>query len=69
MRVLLLEAGRQLPGRIDPKTGALHSEGAPGTDDMLDDLAEQALRTGAEVIMVPAERMPTTSGLAAIYRF
>ncbi|MBF6616762.1 MAG: hypothetical protein ITG07_08565 [Candidimonas sp.] len=69
VRVLLLEAGRQLPGRIDPKTGALHSEGAPGTDDMLDDLAEQALRTGAEVIMVPAERMPTTSGLAAIYRF
>jgi len=68
---LLLEADRQIPGRIDAKTGAVQFDEAndPQVDDMLDDLAEQVLRTGGEVIMVPAERMPVTSGLAAIYRY
>lgn len=71
VRVLLLEAGRQIPGRIDLKTGATHPDDLkdPEVDDMLDDLAEQVLRTGGEVIMVPTERMPTTTGLAGIYRF
>ncbi|MEO6984136.1 MAG: hypothetical protein ABI155_02180 [Paralcaligenes sp.] len=71
VRTLLLEADRQLPGRIEPKTGALHfgDPGNPSADDMLDDLAEQVLKTGGEVIMVPAQRMPATTGLAAIYRF
>ena len=36
---------------------------------MLDDLAERVLKTGGEVIMVPPERMPSKTGLAAIYRF
>lgn len=71
IRVLLLEAERHIPGRIDPKTGALHPDDLTDSrvDDMLDDLAEQVLRTSGEVIMVPAERMPTATGLAAIYRF
>ena len=68
---LLLEAERQMPGRFDATTGRV--DGAelarPDIDDVLDDLGEQVLRTGGEVIVVPAERMPTTSGLAAIYRF
>ena len=68
---LLLEADRTIPGRIDAETGAL-SDGElndPGTDDALDDLGERVLRSGGEVVIVPAERMPTKSGLAAIYRF
>lgn len=71
VRVLLLEADRLSPGRIDLKTGALHPDDLqdPQVDDMLDDLAEQVLRTGGEVVMVPAERMPVTTGLAAIYRY
>ena len=71
VRVLLLEADRQIPGRIDLKTGALHPDDLqhPMVDDMLDDLAEQVLRTGGEVVMAPAQRMPVTTGLAAIYRF
>lgn len=71
VRVLLLEADRQIPGRIDLKTGVVHPAELqdPQVDDMLDDLAEQVLRTGGEVIMVPAQRMPATTGLAAIYRF
>ena len=36
---------------------------------MLDDLAEQVLKMGGNVVMAPAERMPSTAGLAAIYRY
>lgn len=41
----------------------------PETDDVLDDLSEYVLKTGGEVVIVPAERMPTRTGAAAIYRF
>ncbi len=41
----------------------------PEVDDTLDDLAEIVLRAKGEVIVVPTERMPSSSGLAAIYRY
>jgi hypothetical protein len=72
---LLVEARRVLPGRLVP-TGTvppLAAEPAdlaePGVDDLLDDLAERVLRTGGEVVVVPRERMPTATGLAATFRF
>ncbi len=40
-----------------------------GTDERIDDLGEAALRNGGQVIVVPAARMPTRSGAAAIYRY
>jgi hypothetical protein len=68
---LLIDADRVIPGRFDPDTGAivfapLHD---PRVDDLLDDLGEHALRAGGDVVIVPAERMPTDTGIAAIYRF
>jgi hypothetical protein len=68
---MLIEADRIIPGRFDPDSGAIEFAplGDPGTDDLLDDLGEQALRTGAEVVIVPAERMPADTGVAAIYRY
>jgi hypothetical protein len=42
---------------------------APGAGDVLDDVAEAVLRNGGEVIVVPRERMPASTGLAAIYRY
>ena len=68
---LLLEADRHIPGRIDADTGALVEARLddPRIDDMLDDLGERVLRSGGEVVIVPADRMPTPSGLAATYRF
>ena len=69
---LLLEAGRQAPGRLGGTTGAALQPGElshPAVDDMFDDLAERVIRNGGEVVMVPPERMPSTTGLAAIYRF
>lgn len=71
VKVLLVEAERQVPGRMDLETGAIErlESGAVGSDDLLDDVAEKVLRTGGEVIMVPSERMPVDGGLAAIYRY
>lgn len=68
---LLVEANRQIPGRIQPGTGEvrLGELADPGTDDALDDLAEMTLRMKGQVIVVPAKQMPTTTGLAATYRF
>jgi hypothetical protein len=68
---LLIEADRVVPGHFDSETGAVEFAPLddPGVDDLLDDLGEHALRTGGEVVIVPPERMPTDTGLAAIYRF
>ena len=41
----------------------------PEVDDLLDDLGEIVLRIKGEVIVLPAEGMPSESGVAAIYRF
>lgn len=68
---LLIEADREVAGRIDPITGAVEfgDLANPEVDDVLDDLAEQVLATGGQVVIVPSERMPVTTGAAAIYRF
>lgn len=68
---LLLDAERQVPGKMDSVSGAITLDqlGDPQVDDLLDDLGERVLTTGGEVVVVPTERMPTDSGLAAIYRF
>lgn len=68
---LLIDADRVVPGRLDIASGAitLAPDGEPGVDDLLDDIAEQVLKTKGEVVVVPAERMPTTTGAAAIFRF
>lgn len=68
---LLVEADREIPGRIDANTGAVELADAADAsiDDLLDDLAESVLRTQGDVIIVPTDRMPTTTGVAATYRF
>jgi hypothetical protein len=68
---LLVEADRKVPGRIDATTGQIKMGDLsdPDIDDILDDLAEMVLRLRGEVIVVPAERMPATTGVAAVYRF
>ncbi|AMV37310.1 hypothetical protein [Planctomyces sp. SH-PL62] len=67
---LLIEADRKVPGRVDPATGAIefHDLADPTVDDLLDDLGELVLKYGGQVLVVPSDRMPTRSGLAAIYR-
>jgi hypothetical protein len=68
---LLIEADRHEAGRIDPVTGAIEFDDLadPEVDDLLDDLGELVLKHGGQIVIVPTERMPTRTGIAAIYRF
>jgi hypothetical protein len=36
---------------------------------MLDDLGELVIKKGGQIVIVPTERMPTRTGIAAIYRY
>lgn len=69
--VLLVEAERQIPGRINAATGQIEigSQTDPEIDDILDDLAVETLRMKGEVVVVPAERMPVKTGVAATFRY
>ncbi|MEO8803640.1 MAG: hypothetical protein ABI304_00590 [Rudaea sp.] len=71
IQTLMLEAQRQIPGRMDASSGeiTLGQLDDPEVDDLLDDLGERVLASGGEVVVVPTERMPTSAGLAAIYRY
>ncbi len=68
---LLIEADREIAGQLDAATGriAFAPLDDPRVDDLLDDLAELVLKMGGRVLVVPAERMPSTTGLAATYRY
>jgi hypothetical protein len=55
-------------GRVSTLLLAAEREDA-ALDDRLDDAGEAALRYGGQVVIVPAARMPTRTGVAAIYRF
>ena len=68
---LLIEARREIPGRVDASTGKLEFDDLshPELDDVLDDLGAIVLKMGGEVVVVPRERMPTETGIAAIYRY
>ncbi|MFA7173480.1 MAG: hypothetical protein WC340_08710, partial [Kiritimatiellia bacterium] len=68
---LLVEADRHIPGRVDIATGGIEFDDLanPVADDLLDDLGAFVLKTGGQVVVVPTKRMPTKTGLAAIYRF
>ncbi len=67
----LIEARREIPGRVDGSTGELEFNDLsnPELDDVLDDLGALTLTMGGEVVVVPTERMPTETGIAAIYRY
>jgi hypothetical protein len=69
--LLLVDADKVVPGRLDRDSRKVrHDDLAhPEVDDVLDDLAELVLNTGGEVVIVPAERMPTNTGAAALFRF
>lgn len=68
---LLVEADRQIPGRVDPQSGKIE-QGVlrdPEIGDVLSDVAATVLRMKGQVVIVPKERMPATTGVAATCRF
>ncbi|WP_320127435.1 hypothetical protein [uncultured Sphaerochaeta sp.] len=71
VETILLEENRIVPGKIDYDTGTL----IPGArndldcDDILDDLAELTFMRKGNVLVLPKDKMPSTTGVAAIYRY
>ena len=67
---LLIEAERQIAGRLESGSGSLTAQDLenPQVDDLLDDLGELVEQMGGQVHVLPADRMPCSTGLAAIYR-
>ncbi|WP_219114168.1 hypothetical protein [Janthinobacterium sp. UMAB-56] len=67
---LLIEAERQVAGRIDGTTGRIdHAElGNPHVDDVLDDLGTLVEKMGGQVHVLPAAHMPCSTGVAASFR-
>jgi len=68
---LLVEADRQIAGKIDETTHRIEpgEPSDPEVGDVLNDLAEIVARMDGAVVVLPAERMPASTGLAATYRF
>ncbi len=68
---LLIEADRQIAGRLDSATGRVEVADLshPQVDDLLDDLGELVEKMGGQVLAIPAEQMPGRTGLAATYRY
>jgi hypothetical protein len=69
--ILLVEADRSIPGRLEPGTGNVWPALAPDAeaDDLLDDLAETVMRTKGMVVVLPRDRMPSSTGVAATTRY
>lgn len=71
VETLLVESDKIIPGRVDLTSGELINENLdnPNINDILDDLVEIVLNAKGDVVMLPKERMPTDSGLAAVFRY
>lgn len=69
---LLVEADRLIAVRItNMNTGHTQKRDLdnPKIDDLLDDMSELVTKLGGEVMVLPPEKMPSESGLAAIFRY
>jgi hypothetical protein len=69
---LLSEADRMIAVRItNLVTGNTQKKDLdnPKVDDLLDDMGELVTKMGGRVLILPSERMPSQTGLAAIFRY
>lgn len=69
---LLVEADRIIAIRVtNLVTGNTQKKDLqnPRVDDLLDDMGELVMKMGGQVMVLPKEKMPTLTGLAAIFRY
>ena len=70
--VLIVAADRIIPVRItNLVTGNTQNKDLtnPKVDDLLDDMGELVMKMGGEVMVLPTGKMPSKTGLAAIFRY
>ena len=69
---LIVEADRIIPVRItNLVTGNTQKKDLknPKVDDLLDDMGELVMKMGGQVMVLPTGKMPSETGLAAIFRY
>ncbi len=68
---LLVEADKSIPGKFNTESGKLEfgSTDNPERGDLIDQIVNTVWKHKGEVIVLPMDRMPTETGLAAIFRF
>jgi hypothetical protein len=69
---LLVEADRIIAVKVtNMETGNTQKKDLsnPKVDDLLDDLGELVLKMGGQVMVLPTDKMPSETGLAAIFRY
>ncbi|MFN4000056.1 hypothetical protein [Algoriphagus sp.] len=69
---LIIESDRIIASRItNLVTGNVQNKDIdnPKVDDLLDDMSELAMRMGGRVTVLTPEKMPSESGVAAIFRY
>jgi len=71
VETILVEADCIIPGRFEAQTGRLEldSTGNPESGDIIDHMVKTAIKNKGEIVVLPSERMPTKTGLAAIFRY
>lgn len=68
---LFIDNDFQVPGRLNRATGTFSPDDLDNPDigDLLDDIGELVLQKGGNVHVVHSERMPSNTGIAAVFRF
>ncbi len=71
VKQLLIEQGRRVGGKLDSDGGRIEFGDMqdPNVNDLLDDFASVTAMHSGSVVVVPRENMPTTTGVAAIFRY
>jgi hypothetical protein len=72
VETLIVEADRIIPVRITNLiTGNTQKKDLinPKVDDLLDDMGALVMKMGGQVMVLPAGKMPSETGLAAIFRY
>ena len=68
---LFIEKDKIIPGKIDVESQQMIQSDLKDskTDDLLDDMIQHAYLIGSKIFILEKEKMPTTSGVAAIFRY
>lgn len=72
IETLIIEADRMIANKLTNQvTGNIQKRDLmnPKVDDLLDDLGELVIKMGGNVMVLPAEKIPSDTGLAAIFRY
>lgn len=71
IKTILVEADVEFPGHLDKDDGTIKYEREDGVsyNDLIETIIRLVLKAQGTVVVLPKEKMPTESGIAAIFRF